>query len=100
METENFVAYDLQKEYLSTLRATRVAATVLLLFCGAWCWQQYRAVQGAGEIFENMVTGGKSSLPTLTRFVIEYAMALTGLSALELSAPSPSFGLRRAACLT
>jgi hypothetical protein len=82
METENFVGYDLQREYLRIFRATRVASTVLLLFCGAWCWQQYQTVQGAGEVFENMIMGGKSSLPALTQFVLEYGTALAGLAGL------------------
>lgn len=51
METENFAALDLQKEYYATLRAARIAGTAFLLLSVAWSGMQYAGVADAAKIF-------------------------------------------------
>jgi len=82
METENFVAIDIQKEYARTLLAARVAATVFILLAAARFWLQYLGVGRGAEIFENMVTGGLASMPQLTKLVINHADSIAGVAAL------------------
>lgn len=81
METENFTI-DLQKEYLRTLLATRVAATVCLLLAAAWCWLKYDGLDRGMEVFENMVTGGFDAMPTFTRTVIGNGDTIAAIAAL------------------
>ncbi len=79
METENFAPLDLENEYYKTLRASRIAATVVLLLTGGWAGMQCAGVPQFIEIFENMVTGGLRELPSLTRLVSAHYMEALGL---------------------
>ena len=40
METENFTAIDLQKEYRSLTKAVRISCSLVLLLFSAWCGMQ------------------------------------------------------------
>jgi hypothetical protein len=82
METKNLADIDLQNEYFRTLQASRVAGTVLLICCAAWCWMLYRQIGSMSEIFENMVTGGRKSMPSLTQFVLDDANLIQPITAL------------------
>ena len=82
METENFAGIDLQREYILTLRATRVAATVCILLAAGWFWLKYLAVGTGLQICENMVAGGFDAMPTLTKLVADHADTVAGVAAL------------------
>ena len=85
METENFAPLDIEKEYYRTLRASRIASTVLLLLTALWAGKQCAGVPQFIEIFENIVTGGLKALPSLTQLVSAHymkALALVCLAAL------------------
>ena len=84
METENFTAIDLQKEYLRTLQAVRIAATVLLILCAGWCLQQYRLIDPPVEVLENVV--GQSKTPRFVAQVESCTVQLNWIAALAVSA--------------
>ena len=70
MDTDSFTGIDLQKEYLRTLRAARVAATVGILFAAAWCWLKFQGVGQALNAIEYDVAGGFAALPWMAKFIL------------------------------
>jgi len=57
METENFAAIDPRSEYQRTLRAARIAATVILLLAAAWAVSGFMTLQQGLMIEENKMAG-------------------------------------------
>lgn len=83
---ENFAPVDLYAEQQATLRAIRITGTLAILFAAAHCWHSYGIARQMPEIMENMVQGGVSQLPDMTRFVVENVTSLIGGAALAASA--------------
>ncbi len=82
MESENFAAIDLQREYRRTLLAARISATVFTLLAAAWCWLQHASIGQSVQIFENMVSGGFDAMPTLTKLVVNHSNSVAAVAAL------------------
>jgi hypothetical protein len=70
METENFAAFDLQREHRRTLRATRVAATMCILLAAGWCWLKYEGVDYALNMVTYSIKGGFDGLPAMVGIIL------------------------------
>lgn len=78
MDTVN-TSPDFHAERMDTLRAARIAATVILALASAWVLLSYQAFQLGLMELENLVKGGASALPELSRMLAQYGMNFTYL---------------------
>lgn len=85
METKNIAEIDLQKEYLRTLQAVRIAAIVLLVLCAGWCWQQYCLIDPPVGVLENVI-GQPNFTPRFVSWIDSCAIQLGGIATMALSA--------------
>ncbi|HWB04720.1 MAG TPA: hypothetical protein VG796_16955 [Verrucomicrobiales bacterium] len=82
MDDSGNTPFELQDEYGRTLLACRVGGTVSILLASVWCAWQHHGLQNGREMLENMVAGGISATPLLTRLAFDYESTLAPVAAL------------------